>query len=287
MNLPDYLVDAHVHFWNPQRLIYPWLASVPALNRAFSPDDYAAATKAAKIGKMIFVECGGEPSQSLDEVKWVSELAACETRLKGIVAHASLERGAGVRGELSALAKSPLVKGVRRNLQGEIDADFCLQPDFIAGVHGLAEFGFSFDLCILHHQLPAVIELARRCPEIHFILDHCGKPAIRDGRLDPWRQHIRELAALPNVACKISGLVTEADPARQGAKDLQPYVKHALDCFGFDRVLFGGDWPVLTLAGDYSGWLETVVAAVPCASGADLRKLFQTNAEKAYHVQSE
>jgi L-fuconolactonase len=284
MTPPISIIDAHVHFWNPQRLSYPWLASVPALNRAFLPDDYRAAAKAANIGKMIFVEGGCEPAQNRDEVKWISELAALETRLKGIVAHAPLERGARVRGELAALTRNPLVKGVRRNLQGEAEAGFCLQVDFLAGVRALAEFGFSFDLCVTHPQLPSVVELVRRCPEVFFILDHCGKPAIRDCQLDPWRQHIRELAALPNVVCKISGLVTEANPARCGAQELQPYAAHALASFGFDRVLFGGDWPVCTLAAPFANWLGALNEILAGETAVNLAKVFQTNAERIYRV---
>ena len=284
MNQPEYSVDAHVHFWNPQRLNYPWLASVPALNRVFLPDDYSAATKTANIGKMIFVECCCEPSQNRDEVKWISELAVRESRLIGIVAHASLERGIAVRDELAALAQFPLVKGVRRNLQGEADADFCLQPDFVAGVRALAEFDFSFDVCIAHHQLTAVSDLVRRCPEVRFVLDHCGKPPIRQQLFKPWATQLKALAALPNVACKISGLLTEADLADWKPSDLQPFVRHAIDCFGFDRVMFGGDWPVLTLAGDCPRWLAVLDFCLAGATKSDLKKLFQTNAENIYHI---
>jgi L-fuconolactonase len=280
MSLPLSIVDAHVHFWNPQRLNYPWLAGLPALNRAFMPDAFSAAAGTADVGKMIFVECGCDPTLK----NWISELATRETRIKGIVAHASLERGAAARSELAALALFPLVKGVRRNLQAETDAAFCLRPDFIYGVRLLAEFDFTFDLCVVHSQLPAVTELVCRCPEIHFILDHCGKPAIRDRQLDPWRQHLRELAALPNVVCKVSGLLTEADWANWQPAELQSYVRHAIDCFGFDRVLFGGDWPVLTLAGDYSRWLAALDFCLAGAGESDLQKLFQTNAEKIYCI---
>ena len=284
MNRPFPIVDAHVHFWNPAKLNYPWLAGTPMLGRAFLPEDYSAATQKTQVGKIIFIECGCAASQSLDEVSWISGLAAQETRLKGVVAQAAVESGARVTGELTALAKNPLVKGIRRNLQDEADAGFCLQPDFITGVRALAKFNFTFDLCLGHHQLPAVTELVRRCPEVFFVLDHCAKPAIRDQQLDPWRQHLRGLAALPNVACKISGLVTEANPAHCGVSDLQPYVRHALDCFGFDRVLFGGDWPVCQLATTYENWLAALKNILADEPEANLTKLFQTNAERIYRV---
>ena len=186
---------------------------MPALHRAFLREDYSAATRTANVGKLVFVECGCAASQSVDEARWISEIATREPRLKGIVAQASVELGAKVTHELVTLAKNPLVKGVRRNLQGETDVHFCLEPNFITGVRALAEINFTFDLCIVPHQLPAVTRLVARCPEVFFILDHVAKPAIRDQQLDPWRKNLRELAELPNVACKISGLVTEADPA--------------------------------------------------------------------------
>jgi L-fuconolactonase len=278
------IVDAHVHFWNPEKLNYPWLADVPQLSRTFLPEDYSAAAETAKVDKMIFVECGCAAAQNLEEANWISELATSERRLKGIVAQASVDSGTRVSAELTALAKNPLVKGVRRNLQGETDANFCLRPDFVTGVRALGQFGFTFDLCILHHQLPGVIELVRSCPEIFFVLNHCAKPAIRGSQLDPWRQNLRDLAVLPNVACKISGLVTEANPARCGAEDLGPYVSHALDCFGFDRVLFGGDWPVCQLATPFSNWLTTLKKILADETPANLLKLFRTNAERIYRV---
>jgi L-fuconolactonase len=211
------------------------------------------------------------------------KLATRETRLKGIVAQASVELGARVTANWRAREKSAR-QGRAPEFAGRNRPYFCLQPNFITGVRALAKFNFTFDLCIVHSQLPAVTQLVARCPEVFFVLDHCAKPAIRDQKLDPWRQHLRELAALPNVACKISGLVTEANPVRCGAPDLQPYVRHALDCFGFDRVLFGGDWPVCQLATTYENWLAALKAILTDEPETNLKKLFQTNAERIYRV---
>jgi len=129
-----------------------------------------------------------------------------------------------------------------------------------------------------------VPQLVARCPEVFFILDHCAKPAIRDQQIDRWRAQLRELAALPNVACKISGLVTEAKPTHCGASELQPYIRHALDCFGFDRVLFGGDWPVCQLATSLEHWLTVLMAVLAGEEETNLKKLFQSNAERIYRV---
>lgn len=282
--IPFPIIDSHVHLWDPRRLRYPWLDTLPALNRPFLPEDYRAASVAGSVEKVVFVECGLEASAGLDEVGWISELASQEPRLCGIVASVALEKGVSSRADLDALARNPLVKGVRRLLQGEKDADFCLQPDFIAGVKQLADFQFTFDLCIRHDQISAVTELARRCPEVCFVLDHLGKPPVLDGVSESWRKNIPALAALPNVWCKISGLTTEAHWQRWTPSDLQPWLEHALVCFGFGRVMFGGDWPVCTLAGTWQQWLEVVLNVVGSASESEQRQLFHDNAERFYRV---
>ena len=278
------IVDSHVHLWNPQRLRYAWLDGLPTLHQEFLPEQFAAASASANVVKMIFVECGCESSQALDEVDWICGLAKLEPRLRGIVAHAALEKGAAVRADLQGLAARPLVKGVRRNLQGEADADFCLQPTFVAGVKLLAEFNFTFDLCVRHEQLSAVTELVRRVPEVQFVLDHVGKPPVKAGQIEPWAAHLKSLAKLPNVSCKISGLTTEADWQNWRLENLKPYFDIALRAFGPDRVLFGGDWPVSTLATDYPGWLATVLVLTAGAGESDRQKLFQLNTERIYRI---
>lgn len=278
------IIDSHVHLWNPAQLRYEWLDELPALNRAFVPADYAAASATANVSKFIFVECGCNPAQSLAEADWASSLAKAEPRFKGIVAHAPLENGEAVRPDLEKLAGRPLVKGVRRNLQGERDLEFCLQPAFVTGVGLLAHFDFTFDVCVRHEQLRSVAELARHVPQVTFVLDHFGKPAVRGKTFEPWATDLKALAALPNVVCKISGLTTEADWKTWQSADLKLYFEQALECFGFDRILFGSDWPVATLATSYRRWLETVRTFVSRAPAADRAGLFQTNAERIYRV---
>jgi L-fuconolactonase len=284
MEPPQAIVDAHVHIWHPRLFFYPWLQGATELNRAFLPADYATASAQAGVAKMIFVECGCVPSQGLIEADWVYILARTEPRLRGVVAQAPLEKGEAVFADLDRLAARPLVKGVRRLLQDETEVGFCLRPDFVAGVKMLGEFGFTFDLCIRNEQLCAVTELARRVPEVTFILDHCGKPPVRTGKIEPWATELRALAKLPNVNCKISGLATEADWKNWQPEDLKPYFDTVLEAFGFERVLFGGDWPVCTLATDYQRWLETVWNWTASASQVDRNNLFQNNAERIYCV---
>jgi L-fuconolactonase len=277
------IVDAHVHLWNPERFRYAWLDDLPALRRPMLLAELSKASQSATVSKFIFVECGCESSQSLEEVDWANGLADTDPRLKGIIAHAALERGKVVREDLEILSRHPLVKGVRRNLQGE-PVDFLKQPGLIEGLKILPEFGFTFDLCVRADQLSTVIQLVRSVPNVTFILDHFGKPAVRDSAYEPWARDLGALAEAPNVFCKISGLTTEARWTDWQPADLAPYFNHALACFGADRVIFGSDWPVAALATSYDRWVETVLELVPNASERERSQLFQTNAERIYRV---
>lgn len=268
------IVDTHLHLWDLSRLRYPWLDGVPMLNKNHLIEDYRRACGPVKVEKLVFLQCECDPAQFQQEADWVTQVAQVEPRIRGIVPWAPLEKGEGARADLTRLAANRLIKGIRRIIQFEADPAFCLRPDFIRGVQLLAEFGLSFDLCINHTQLTNTIRLVRQCPQVPFVLDHMAKPDIKSGRLDPWRAEVRELAGLPNVWCKLSGLVTEADHAKWTPADLQPYLDHVIACFGFDRVMFGGDWPVSTQASDYPRWVNTLDAALAGAPAEQLRKLY-------------
>jgi L-fuconolactonase len=279
------IVDSHVHRWNPRQFSMPWLSNVPQLNRLFGLQDYQEQTQGLPIMAMVYVEVGVEPQEALQEASYVADLAREETRLQAIVAAASIERGEDVREHLeSLLVISPLIKGVRRNLEDETEPDFCLRPDFVSGVRLLPEYHLSFDLCIKHWQLPGVIELVHRCPNTAFVLDHLGKPDIKSQMFDPWRANVRKLAELPNVVCKISGMVTEADHEHWQPVELEPFVNVVLEAFGEDRVLFGGDWPVVLLASSYKRWYETLDALTASLPLVTRRKLWVENAQRFYRL---
>lgn len=278
------IIDTHVHLWDVRRLHYAWHASVPQLDRNHLLADFRHACGPVQVAKLVFVQCDCEPAQSHDEVAFVSELAESEPRLRGIVARASLEKGALVEPDLVKLAANPRVKGVRRLIQSEPDVTFCLQPDFVRGVQLLPRHGLTFDLCLTHIQLANTITLVRQCPNVRFVLDHIAKPDIKHGRLDPWRTQLRELSRLDNVWCKLSGLATEAAHATWQDSDLRPYIDHVVDCFGFDRIMFGGDWPVSTLATDYPRWVATVDAALAGCSPDELHRVYVRNAESFYRI---
>lgn len=279
------IVDTHVHLWHPKQFRYPWLKQVPPLNKPYLLKDYSAAHENLEVGSIVFVQCDVHPDDGLKETAWVTSLAAVEPRIRGIVAWAPLEEGRQVAPFVEKLAEDTLVKGIRRLIQGE-SVDFCIQPNFVNGVKTLARYGLSFDICIFHPQLANAIRLVEQCPNVQFILDHIGKPDIKNQLFEPWKQEIKTLADFPNACCKISGLVTEADHENWTAADLQPYIEHVIECFGFDRVIYGSDWPVSTLASDYPRWVQTLQEAISGCTPEELKKLFHDNAIKFYRLHS-
>ena len=277
------IVDTHLHIWDPKRLRYPWLAEVPFLNKPYLIDGYREACGEIEVEKMVFVQAEADFSQYREETAWVSDVAKEDPRIQGIVSWAPLEKGNEVASDLEALSANPLVKSIRRIIQFEPDPEFCLRPDFIRGVQLLHEFDLAFDICINHTHLYNTIRMVEQCPDERFILDHIGKPDIKNRLLDPWREQLKRLAEFPNVSCKVSGLVTEADHASWKPEDLQPYIEHVLDCFGFNRIMYGGDWPVAYQATEYPRWVETLESAIG-GSPEQQRKLFRENAIDFYRI---
>jgi len=286
--MPEFpIVDAHLHLWDPERFRMPWLDDNATLGRSFGPGEYAQHTAGLPIEAMVYLQVDVAPAYGLLEAHWAVERAREDPRIQGIVAWAPIEYGRRAQAYLDALvAVSPLVKGVRRILQDEADNDFCLRPDFVEGVRRLPEYGLSFDICVNRHQLASAVELVRRCPGTSFMLDHIGKPNIKDRDLDPWREQIGELASLPNVMCKISGVVTEADRASWTGEQVAPYVAHALAVFGEDRVQFGGDWPVVLLASSYARWVAALDTLTAHLSESARRRLWAENARRFYRLRS-
>jgi len=283
--VPDFpIVDSHVHLLEPQRLGYAWTKNAPSLNRKVLPADLFAAAHPIEIEQFVFAEVDVDYPQHLDEAEWISDLAQSEPRLTGMVAALPLEQGAAVARDLEKLLRHEIFRAVRRLIQNQPDPDFCIQSDFIAGLKLLAPHDIAFDICVFHHHLPNVIRMVRQCPEVRFVLDHIGKPAIKAGLHEPWRRDLKELASLPNVHCKISGVATEAEHKAWTREQLKPYIAHAIDCFGFDRVMFGGDWHVAELAIRYPEWVEIVDWVTEGASAAEKRKLFHDNAIAFYRL---
>jgi L-fuconolactonase len=283
--MPDFpIVDAHVHLYDPGFVRYGWMRNKPVLNSPHGLAEFDQARAAVDVEGVVWIEVGADPGQHRGEARWVAELAGRDSRLNGMVAHAPLEDGTAVQAEIERLLAHTHLKGIRRLVQDEPDDAFCLRPAFVEGVRLLARSDLSFDICVYHRQLAAALELARRCPEVRFVLDHIGKPAIREALMEPWRTHVAELAALPNVWCKLSGLITEADHQGWTRAQLRPYLDHVLDRFGCERVMFGSDWPVSEQTHRYAEWVEIVERACADCAADEVRKLFRDTAIAFYRL---
>jgi L-fuconolactonase len=285
-------VDAHVHLWDAARMPYPWLANVPSIAGPHTPAELATEAGPQMPREIVFVESAVEPRRAHDEVRWVEELAVREpsavrssgVTIAAIVAQVAVDRGAETETALVALSGHARVRGVRHSIQDHPELDYCVRSAFVRGVRRVGEQGFTFDLCVRPAQLPACIALVRACPGTTFVLDHAGKPDIRGGLLEPWRAQIAELARLPNVVCKLSGLVTEAEPATWTPAVLRPYVEHLLSCFGPGRLLFGSDWPVVNLAASYRRWLETALEFLQPLPAGERAAVLSDNARRIYRL---
>jgi L-fuconolactonase len=278
------IIDTHLHLWNPAYLRYAWLDSIPLLNQPYLLEDYRRACGPVSVAQMVFLQCECDFTQFMDEANWVTQLAQEDPRITGIVPWAPLEQGDAARPALEQLAANPLIKGIRRIIQFEPDPEFCLRPNFVKGVQALPDYGLHFEICISHGQMANTIKLIQQCPTVTFILDHIGKPDIKQQVFEPWKQELKILSGFPNVWCKISGLVTEADHQRWTKEDLKPYIDHVLDCFGFRRVMYGGDWPVAFQATEYPRWVDTLAWAVSGCSAAEKRQLFFETARAFYRL---
>ena len=278
------ITDTHVHLLDTAKFKYSWAAGAPKLGRDWTVADLEARAKPYSIESIVFVEVDVDMPQYLAEGEWVQSLADSDQRLKGCVACLPLEKGPAIEPEIARLAELPVMRGVRRLIQNQPDPNFVLQPAFVAATKLLPKYNLSFDICIYHHQFGSVLNYVRQCPEVSFILDHIGKPGIKDGLVEPWKTHIREMAALPNVMCKLSGVTTEADHTSWTRDQLRPYIDHVIDSFGFNRIMYGGDWPVSELAGHYPDWLEVLDWATEGCTREEKLKLFRDNGKKAYRL---
>lgn len=283
------IIDTHHHLWDLDRLSYSWCASHPTLNRSFRIEDYREAIRGIEVEKSVHVEADVDEAHILNETRMILALAEEDNPIEGVVAGGRPEKP-GFRKYLDQIAALPRaaakLKGVRRILHVVPD-EVGQTPLFAKNVAALSEYGLSFDLCVLARQLPIAIRLVDQCPDTKFIIDHCGFPLIGQRLLDPWRQYIRTVAGFPNVvACKVSGVLANVDPARWAPEDLRLYMDHVIECFGWDRVMFGSDWPVCTLAASFKGWLEALLLLTQKNTESEQQKLFHDNALRAYRLES-
>jgi L-fuconolactonase len=277
------IIDAHHHVWNLTVRGQDWLAdeSMTPIRRNFSVDDLRPAAEAAGVTATVMVQT----ITVAEETPEMLATAAADPLVAGVVGWADLT-SAAVADELAVLRAGvggEYLVGIRHQVQGEPDPDWLRRPDVIRGLRTVADAGLAYDLIVKPHQLSAATYAAGAVPDLRFVLDHAGKPAIADSGLAAWAGPVRELSALPNVACKLSGLVTEAAPGARVA-DIAPYADVILDAFGPDRLMFGSDWPVCLLVNDYGEVMDLALALVSGLSAHEQTAVFGATAARVYAI---
>ncbi|MGW3173832.1 amidohydrolase family protein [Streptomyces sp. NPDC001153] len=275
-------VDAHHHVWDLSVRDQDWIKGLELqpLRRNFHLADLEPEARAVGVDRTVLVQTVTVPEETPEFLA----LAAEHDLIAGVVGWTDLTRP-DIADELSRLRELPggaFLKGIRHQVQGEPDPQWLLRPEVRRGLAAVARAGLVYDLVVLPHQLPACAEAAARLPQLTFVLDHLGKPPIASGDREPWASALRALAALPNTVAKLSGLVTEADPASWTTADLRPYTDTALEAFGPDRLMFGSDWPVCTTAATYTE-VHTAMSELTADLGdAERRALFEGTATAVY-----
>ncbi|MCT2588220.1 amidohydrolase family protein [Actinophytocola gossypii] len=267
------MIDAHHHLWDPATRDHPWMAgdALAPIRRPYTLDDLRAVTPATRT---ILVQTVSDEAETDEFLATAGGLVAGVVGWVDLTAPDIADRLAG---------HHELLVGVRHQAEDEPDPRWLLRPDVLRGLHALADADLAYDVLVRPPQLPAAVELAGRVPT-RLVLDHAGKPPIATGAMEPWATAITELARHPNVTCKLSGLVTEADWATWSIDDLRPYADHVLTAFGPDRVMFGSDWPVCELAATYSQVTAAAEALTAGLSEAERAAVFGGTAARVYGV---
>lgn len=272
-------IDAHQHFWryNPQR--DRWITDeMSRLKRDFLPEHLIGELRTNGIDGCIAVQA----DQSENETEFLLDLATrYDSMIQGVVGWLDLS-SPNLPERLASFTKSKKLRGLRHIVQSEPDDRFMLRPDFCRGIARLKDFDLTFDILIYPRQLQAAIELVEKFPGQKFVLDHLAKPLIRTGEIDPWAKQIRILAGNPNVYCKLSGLITEADWTAWKSSDFDPYLDVAFAAFGSDRLMFGSDWPVCLLAASYPQVRDLVMQYITRFQTGSRDKIFGLNAVHFY-----
>ncbi|MHA7109143.1 amidohydrolase family protein [Sunxiuqinia elliptica] len=274
------IIDSHHHFWSYNSEEFGWIDDdMATIRRNYFPEDLATELDENRVEGVVTVQA----RQSMEETAWLLQLAIENKFMKGVVGWMPL-RDAGVKTLLEKYSHNPWLKGVRHVVQGEPDPEFILGKAFNRGVALLKNYGLVYDILIFEHQLPQTIRFVDQHPEQQFVVDHIAKPNIRDNEIESWSKNLRELALRPNVACKLSGMVTEADYHHWTEAQLQPYFETVLEAFGPSRLMFGSDWPVCLVATRYARWIQVVKNAVMQLTREEQNQIFYDNAVKIYQL---
>ncbi|WP_020475577.1 amidohydrolase family protein [Zavarzinella formosa] len=279
------IVDTHQHLWDMKKTKLAWVKPGDALAIDSTPVEYAKATEGLGVVKAVYMEVDVVPDQQQAEVDYILELIKSKSSpTVAAVISGRPNAGEAFKKYVAQFKGSPFIKGLRQVIHVDsTPSGYCTTKEFIAGVRHLGEIGLSFDICIRPADLPDAVKLINECPDTRFILDHCGNAPILDElKMKTWKKDIAAVAAKKNVVGKVSGIVASVKKDDWKIETLSPAINHTIEVFGWDRVMFGGDWPVCTLGMAYKQWVETLKAIVKDQSEERQKKLFHDNAVKFY-----
>lgn len=272
------IIDAHQHFWQYDRQRHGWInESMAAIRRSFGPQDLKPVLEAAGVAGTILVQVDQTPEENV----FCLELAREHDFVLGVVGWIDLQ-APDIEAQLEAMRHHKLLKGFRHIAQAEPDPLFLAKPAVVNGIKALGKGGFTYDILVYPHQLPAAIELVAQCPDQHFVLDHLAKPYIKTGDMEGWEKDVQRLATYENVSVKLSGLVTEADWEAWQPHHIHPYLEVALEAFGPERAMWGSDWPVCLVAAQYRQVLRLVQEAISPLSMHEKALIMGGNAARFY-----
>ena len=278
--MKNFVVDAHQHFWDPDRFDYFWMTeTVRPLCRKFLPEHLEPLLAQAGVDRTVIVQA----ISSTEEAQWLLELASDHEFIAGVVAWVDLSSRDLPR-ELDNLQTHPKFKGVRHQIEAESDDSWMVHDDVVAGLAELGRRAIPFDLLVHTQHLKYIHRLRERCPRLKLVVDHVAKPRIGEREFDEWAVEIERVAKLPDIWCKLSGMITEAKRNVWTPDDLRPYVQHVVRHFGPDRVMFGSDWPVCTLAGTYQQVVDALQATLGEQTDANLRRIWGETACEFYQL---
>jgi L-fuconolactonase len=275
------IVDAHQHFWDLRIFPQDWLAGpeMKPIRRTFLPRDLEREIRKAGVGRTVFVQTKHDPAEN----RWALNLADEHPWIAGVVGWVDL-RGPRCEEQILEFREHPKFVGVRHVVQDEPDDDWVVRPDVLRGLRALQKHDVPFDLLFYAKHLRHAATLARKLPRLRFVIDHLSKPDIRGARVLGWIDEFRAAAKFPNVCCKLSSMVTQADWRRWTVSDLRPYVQAALEIFGPDRLMFGSDWPVCLLAATYGEWFDALTELLAPLSRDERAKILGGTAARFYRL---
>ncbi len=272
------ILDTHLHLVYPDRFSYPWLSGAPAINRAWHVEDYFAEGGPLGVEAALHMEVDVAEPQMAAETEFMLEV---DPRVIGAIANGRPEH-ADFEAHLEKLAALGRVRAIRRLLQFQ-PVELSASETFRANIRLLPKYGMGFDICLKSHELMVAPPLIAACPDVQFVLDHCGNPKIAEREWESWTVRMEEIAALPNVVCKVSGILANVSDGWT-VDELRPYVEFVIEKFGWDRVVWGSDHPVVTLFADLTRWVNASREIVAGASTEEQEKLFWRNAERVYRL---